>query len=213
MHNVLEEPVIFRSVGDFPNPDALIPQAVPWILAAGCPYYDWLCGGRGPAQRTVVMWMRQLSSEVSIRRVQFLELGSKIAGGVIGLSGAEVKSARTADINSYWATLDVGTRGSLIEKLSQGLRVFAPVSEDEYYISKIGLTRAFQGKGLARVLLKRCLDQGNALGYSTFRADVEVKNQPSLRIFLSMGFEIFYTGQSDDGALRYHGMRFERKNM
>lgn len=210
---MFEEPITFQSVGDFPDADALIPHAIPWILVAGCPYYDWLCGGRDLAQRTVAMWISEVSSEVSIRRVQFLKLGSKIAGGVIGLSGAELKNARTSDINSYWATLDVQTRGALIERLSQGLQVFAPVSEDEYYVSKIGLARAFQGKGLAKVLIERCLDQGNALGYSMFRADVEVENQPSLRSFLSIGFEIFYTGQSDDGALRYHGMRFERRNM
>jgi hypothetical protein len=158
------------------------------------------------------MWMRQPSSEVSVQRMQFLQYGSEIAGGIIGLGGAELKKARTADMDSFWATLDVNSRGALIERLSQSLAVFAPVAEDEYYASKMGLARSFLGKGLAKVMLQRCLDQGSALGYSKFRADVQTENEPSLRCCLGIGFEIFYTGQSADGALRYHALRYERKN-
>jgi len=206
------EPISFRSLREFPDPDTLLPHALPWILAAGQPYYDWFCGGRDVAQRTVAMWMRQPSSEVSIQRMQFLQCGREIAGGIIGLTGAELKKARTADMDSFWATLDVPSRGALIERLSQSLQVFAPVAEDEYYASKMGLAGSFLGQGLARVMVERCLDQGSALGYSKFRADVQTENEPSLRCCLSIGFEIFYTGQSADGVLRYHALRHERKN-
>ena len=209
---MIGEPITFRSVVDFPDPDALIPHAFPWILAAGQPFYDWFCGERDVAERTVAMWMRQPSSEVSIQRVQFLQCGSDIAGGIIGLSGTELKKARIADTGSFWATLDVHSREALIERLSQSLQVFAPVAEDEYYVSKMGLARSFRGKGLGKVLLERHLDQGNALGYSKFRADVQTENEPSLRSFLAIGFEIFYTVQSADGALKYHAMRYERKS-
>lgn len=210
--SVVAEPITFRSVAEFPDSDSLISHALPWILAAGQPYYDWFCGNRDVAERTVAMWMRQPASEVSIQRMQFLQCGSDIAGGIIGLSGTELKQARIADINSYWATLDVDSRGALIERLSQSLDAFAPVADDEYYASKMGIDRSFLGKGLAKVLLERCLDQGRALGYSKFRADVQTENQPSLRCCFSMGFEIFYTGQSADGVLRYHALRYERKN-
>lgn len=203
--------IAFRSVRDFPDPDALIPYAFPWILASGQPYYDWLCGSRDAAERTVAMWMRQPSSEIFIQRVAFLVCGSEIAGGIIGLSGVELKQARIADMSSYWATLDVQSRGALIEKLSQCQDAFAPIAGDEYYISKLGLARKFQGKGLARLLVEHCLDQGTALGYSKFRADIQTENKPSLRCSRVTGFEIFYTGQSSDGALRYHALRFERK--
>jgi hypothetical protein len=143
--------------------------------------------------------------------MQFLLCGSEIAGGIIGLSGAELKMARIADINSYWKTLDMRSRESLIGRLSQSLAAFAPVAEDEYYASKMGLDSSFLGKGLSKVMLERCLNQGTALGYSKFRADVETENEPSLRCCLSLGFEIFYTGQSADGALKYHALRYERK--
>jgi len=206
-----EDSVTFRSVRDFPDPDAMIPYAYPWILASGQPYYDWLCGSRDAAERTVARWMSLPTSEIFIQRVAFLLCGSEIAGGIIGLSGAELKQARIADINSYWATLDVKSRGALIEKLSQCQNAFAPIAEDEYYISKLGLARHFQGKGLARLLVEHCLDQGTALGYSKFRADIQTENKPSLRCSRTMGFEIFYTGQSSDGALSYHALRFKRK--
>jgi GNAT superfamily N-acetyltransferase len=210
--NLIGEPITFRSVGDFPDPAPLIPHAFPWILAAGQPYYDWFCGDRYVAERTIAMWMRQTSSEISLQRVQFLQYGSEIAGGIIGLSGAELRKARIADTDSFWATLDARSRGALIERLSQSVQVFAPVGEDEYYASRMGLSRSFLGKGVAKFLLERFLDQGNALGYSKFRADVQTENEPCLRCCLAAGFEIFYTGQSADGALRYHALRSERKN-
>jgi GNAT superfamily N-acetyltransferase len=210
--SVVGEPITFRSVGELPDRDALIARAFPWILAAGQPYFHWLCGGRDEAERTVAMWMRQPSSEVSIERMQFLQCGSELAGGIIGIGGAELKKARIADINSYWATLDVHSRGALIEKLSQSLEAFAPVEEDEYYVSKVGLDRRFQAKGLANVLVEHCMDQGSALGYSKFRADIQTENKPSLRCSRAMGFKIFYTGQSADGALRFHALRCERKS-
>ena len=206
------EPVTFRTVQDYPESSLLIPQAFEWILAAGEPYFDWLCGSREAAERTVGMWMKQPSSEVFLQRMTFLQCGSELAGGIIGLSGVELKRARIADVNSYWKTLDVDSRGSLIGRLSQSLRAFAPVAEDEYYISKVGLARPFQGRGLAKVLVEHCLDQATALGYSKFRADIQTENKPSLRCSRLLGFEIFYTGQSSDGALRYHALRSERKS-
>jgi GNAT superfamily N-acetyltransferase len=210
--SVSREPITYRCAADFPDPDALIPIALPWILAAGQPYYDWLCGSRDAAERSVATWMRQPSSEISIQRVQFLLCGSEIAGGIIGLGGADLKRARIADINSYWKTLDVHSRGTLIGRLSQSLNAFAPVADDEYYVSKVGLARPFQAKGLAKILVEHCLDQGTTLGYCKFRADIETENKPSLRCSRATGFEIFYTGQSADGALKYHALRYERKN-
>ena len=114
--SAIREPITFRSVAEFPDFEALMLQATPWILAAGQPYYDWFFGGRELAERTVAMWMRQPSSEVSLQRMLFLQCGSEIAGGIIGLGGAELKKARLADINSYWATLDAPSRGGLIER-------------------------------------------------------------------------------------------------
>jgi ribosomal protein S18 acetylase RimI-like enzyme len=192
--------------------DSDIPYAFPWILAAGQPFYDWFCGGRDVAERTVAMWMKQPSSEVSIQRVQIFQSGSDIAGGIIGLGGTELKKARMADTGTFYATLDVRSRGALIERLSQSAQAFAPVADDEYYVSKMGIAQSFRGKGLGKALVEHHLDQGNALGYTKFRADVHTENEPSLRSFLAVGFEIFYTGQTADGALKYHALRYERKS-
>ncbi len=203
--------VTFKNVQDFPDSEALIPRAFPWIFSSGQPYFEWLCGNREVAEQTVAKWMRQPSSEVYIRRVQFLVCGTEIAGGFIGIGGAELAKARMADINSYWASLDVPARSALIEKLSHSAQVFPPVGEDEYYVSKVALDRQFQAKGLAKVMLQHCLDQGIALGYTKFRADIQINNFPSLRCARSLGFQIFYTGESSDGALKYHALKWEAK--
>jgi GNAT superfamily N-acetyltransferase len=207
----MEASIRFRSGGEFPDIAELVPRALPWILAAGQPYFDWLCGARDAAERTVAMWMRQPASELFIRKMQFLQCGSVIAGGILSLPGAELKVARTADIHSYWETLEPTSRKMLIDRLSRIQGTFAPVAEDEYYASKMALAHSFLGKGLSKVLLERCLEQGRALGFTKFRADVQTENRPSLRCFLARGFEIFYTGQSADGALRYHALRLQQR--
>jgi GNAT superfamily N-acetyltransferase len=209
---VTGEAISFRGAGEFPDPIALISRALPWIVAAGQPYFDWFCGGRDIAERTVAMWMARPDSEVSIQRMQFLQYGSEIAGGIFGLGGAQLKKARIADTGTFWATLDAAAQGALIERLSQSANVFAPVADDEYYASKMGLDHAFLGKGLGKIMLERCVAQGAELGYSKFRADVQTENEPSLRCCLALGFQIFHTGESADGALRYHALRLERKN-
>ncbi len=200
-----------RDYGDFPDPEALFAPAFQWILAAGRPYYYWLCGDQEAAHRAITMWMRQPSSETFIERVRFLQYGSEIAAGYIGMCGAEVKKARSADMESLWAFLDMPSRSALIEKISQCLQLFAPVEEDEYYGSKMGVTRSFRGKGLTQPMFDHFFDEGNALGYSKFRLDVQAENKHALNWYFANGFEIVYTGQTTDGALRYHAMRYERK--
>ncbi len=191
--------------------EALISNGLPWIISAGRPYYYWLCGGKAAAERAVAMWVRRADSEASIRRMQFFTLDSKIVAGSIELNGADLKQARTADVDSLWQTLDIPARRVLIEKLTQGTDLFAPVAEDEYYGSKMGISRSFRGKNIAGEMMQQYLDRGNALGYSKFRLDVHVGNKHALRWYLAFGFEIFHTGQSSDGALQYYGMRLERK--
>ena len=208
---VIDEPITLRKFGDYADPEVLFPHAFQWNLSAGRPYYHWLCGGPEIAERTIAMWMRQPSSEISIQRTQFVEYGSAIAAGFILIGGAELKKARSADVESLWTILDVPSRGDLIERLSQSQRLFAPVEEDECYGSKMGVTKSFRGKGLAQPMLDCWFEQGNALGYCKFRLDVHADNKHALRWYFANGFEIVYTGQTTDGALTYHAMRHERK--
>jgi ribosomal protein S18 acetylase RimI-like enzyme len=198
-------------MGSNVDPETLISHGLPWVVSAGRAYYNWLCGGKNAAERAVALWMRRSDSEVSLRRMQFFLCDSKIAAGIINMGGADLKKARTADVDSLWETLDVRSREAFIEKLSQSADLFAPVAEDEYYGSKMGITPSFRGQSLAPEIMRQSLDRGNALGYSKFRLDVQAGNKHAIRLYLAFGFEIFYTGQSTDGALKYYGMRFERK--
>jgi ribosomal protein S18 acetylase RimI-like enzyme len=191
--------------------ESLISHALPWVIAAGRDYYYWLCGGKEAAERAVAMWMRREDSEASIRRVQFFLCDSKIAAGSIELTGADLKLARAADIDSLWQTLDIPGRGTLIERLTESAKLFAPVAEDEYYGSKMAVDHSFRGQNIPAEMMQQYLGRGTALGFTKFRLDVHVANQHAIRWYQAFGFEIFYTGQSTDRALRYHGMRLERK--
>jgi len=206
----MSDPLSFRTASDFTDPETLIPHALPWVLEAMQPYFDWLCGGADIARRAVEACMRQKSSEVSIHRVDFLMCGSEFAGGLIALSGSELKEARKSDTETLWALLDAPARAGLIERLSQSAKLFAPVAEDEHYGSKLGVTPPFRGRGLSEVIVKWHFEQAEARGFKKFRTDVSADNKSAVRHYRAAGYEIMYTGQSADGRLRYHGMTLER---
>jgi len=208
--DMTSDPISFRTASEFTDPESLIPQVLPWVLDALHPYFDWLCGGADVARRAVETCMRQKSSELSIYRVDFLMCGSELAGGGIALSGPELKKARTSDMETLWALLDRPARAGLIERLSQRANLFAPVADDEHYGSKLGVLPAFRGRGLSEVIVRWHFQQAAALGFKKVRTDVNVENRSAIRHYLAAGFKIIYTGQSADGALKYHGMRYEQ---
>lgn len=208
--DMMSDPITFRTASDFTDPEGLIPQVLPWVLDALHPYFDWLCGGADVARRAVETCMRQKSSELSIYRVDFLMCGSELAGGGIALSGPELKEARTSDMETLWALLDAPGRAGLIERLSQTANLFTPVAEDEHYGSKLGVLPPFRGRGLSEVIVGRHFAQAKALGFRKLRTDVNAENRSAIRHYLAVGYKVIYTGQSEDGSLKYHGMRCEQ---
>ena len=86
--------------------------------------------------------------------------------------------------------------------------LMAPVGEDEYYLSKVGLAQQYRGKGIALTLVDRYLEEGARLGYSRYRLDVHSGNETAIRSYRSAGFEISRHGQSQDGSLAYYSMSY-----
>ena len=152
--------------------------------------------------------MKRPSSEVSVLRVQFLKQESDFAGGLIALSGLELRKARMADTEALWMASEESERAGLLQRMANAAHLFPPVAEDEFYLSKMGLNARFRGKGLGRALVQRFLEEGWGYGFERYRLDVHVGNEPAIHCYSSLGFEVFHTGQTADGSLQYCSMRY-----
>lgn len=202
--------LLYQNATDAPSPEDLVPHALPWIVEAGNPYYHVLLGGADSTAATLETWVRRASSEVSIWRAQFLVCDSEFAGGFIALSGGELRKARKADSIALLTAVRVEDRPALMNRLANVSGLLSPVADDEYYLSKLGLTPHFRGKKLGRLLVDRYIEEGVRRGHTRYRLDVQVDNEAAIRCYRLAGFEIWQRTESKDGTLGYYSMRYER---
>lgn len=202
--------VRFQVVADAPSPCDFIPASLPWILESGNPYYDWLFGDRELVLRFLAAWTVRSSSEVSILRSQIMLSDGEIAGGFISLAGLELKRARKADAVALATTISETERARVLERLSDATNLFSPVDDDEYYLSKMGLDHRFRGKGYGKELLSRYLEEGQTRGHTRYRLDVHARNAAAVRLYLDSGFQIARRGRTNDGAIEYYAMTYQR---
>lgn len=202
--------VRFQVVADAPSPCDFIPVSLPWILEAGNPYFSWLFGDQTLALRVLSAWATRSSSEVSILRSQILMSDGAIAGGFISLGGLELKRARKADAIALATTISETERSGVLERLSDAANLFSPVDDDEYYLSKMGLDHRFRRKGYGKQLLSRYLEEGQARGHTRYRLDVYARNAAAVRLYLDSGFQITRRGRTNNGAIEYYAMTYQR---
>lgn len=203
----------FLKAADTPNAEHLVLHALPWIMEAGNPYYDVLFGDAVSTLSYLQKWACRGSSEVSIRRVEFLMSDLEVAGGFIALSGGDLRKARRADSVALLTSFAPQDRPALALRLTNVSDLMAPVGDDEYYLSKLGLAQQFRGKKLARMLVDRYIEEGARLGYSRYRLDVNADNEAAIRCYRWAGFEIDRRSQSQDGAFKYYSMRYEEPRL
>lgn len=198
----------FQNAGETLNSERLVLYALPWIIEAGNPYYDALFGDAVSTLTHLKKWACRGSSEVSIRRVRFLMSNSDFAGGFIALSGGDLRRARRADTVALLTSVAPQERPALSLRMTNVSDLMAPVFDDEYYLSKLGLAPQFRGKRLAHKLIERYIKEGARLGHSRYRLDVHADNDAAIRCYLSAGFELARCSQSQDGTLSYYSMSY-----
>jgi len=204
--------ITYKRAADFSDPVATIPQAVPWIMAASYPYYEWLLGSPDLAQSMVAKWMARASSELFIRRVRFVLCDSQIVGGYLGMSGSDLKKARMADAEALWSDSDESRRASLLQRMSSVSNLFLPVRDDDFYMSKFGLNPSARGMGRAWRIAKEAMRDVFSQGFPRLRLDVRADNEVAIRIYQALGFELIHAAQSADGQLKYQSMVIAREN-
>jgi ribosomal protein S18 acetylase RimI-like enzyme len=180
--------ITLRHLAAEPAREGFIPAVLPWVLEAGNPYFDWFFG-REEAPGRIERWMLRPSSEVAIGRAVVAELDGSVVGGYVAVQGRELPTCRIAD--AVAALAEAGKEaGALRARMETARDLFPAVSADDLYLSKLGLLHPYRGRGFARQLVARFLEQGCAQGFSRFRLDVFARNDRAIRLYRLAGFDV-----------------------
>jgi ribosomal protein S18 acetylase RimI-like enzyme len=187
-------------------------SAVQLVLGAADRYFDQLFGSRAVALKILSEWVMRPSSELWLGRIEWMrsERG-EFVGGFAALGGKELKKARRADAIALVKMATPTEQTELLSRMTNLAGLFSQPSDEEFYLSKMGLFSHFRGKGLGRSLVGRYLETGQALGFRSFRLDVEGGNASALRCYRACGFRICDEHESRDGLLKYFSMRLDKE--
>jgi len=199
------------SIGSLPtttDEKSIDERILPWVRAAGDPYYTWFFQDQTTCQKFLRMWIRNLSSEISVTRIQALVVDDQVIGGIIALDGEHLSKCRTADARQLIAKGSTDERRRLIQRLSLSQGLFPTIEKNEYYLSKVGLTDGYRGKGYGSLLVDTYMEQGRKNGFDRYRLDVCAKNEIAIRCYEKRGFKMGSKSTTKDGELEYCSMRY-----
>jgi ribosomal protein S18 acetylase RimI-like enzyme len=186
----------FRDLATDDDAERHIPDVLPWVHEAGNPYFDFLFGDPETARRAVAAMLARERSEISIRRVTALIEDGRAVGGFVGLSGAEQAASAKAD--SLIALQVVGRDGrrGLLERAGAAAGLRRPPEPDEFFLSKLGVLEPYRRGGRGRALLERFLATGRDRGFRRFRLDVRQRDDHTVGLYRSAGFEVAWEAES-----------------
>lgn len=90
--------------------------------------------------------------------------------------------------------------------------LFATPRNDEFYLSKMGLTSQARGRGLGKEVVRAYLHAGRKKGFRCFRLDVSNKNTAAIRLYRKLGFDIDRKSTSREAGFTYLSMILEENN-
>jgi ribosomal protein S18 acetylase RimI-like enzyme len=200
----------FRSLPQDQSSEQWIPDTLPWIHEAGNPYYDWFFGGAAEAGLALAEWMRRPSSEVFVGRVRLLVDAGNTVGGFIALPGSELDTCRRLDALAAVQAAEPEERGGVLARMRLTRGLFATVSPQEFYLSKMGVLPGHRGVGHGATIVREYIDIGAALGFRRFRLDVWAGNRPAVRLYEAAGFRKLRESSARQTRMTYLDMALER---
>jgi ribosomal protein S18 acetylase RimI-like enzyme len=182
--------VLVCGLSEFRDVARVLPGVQALLHEAGNPYFDWLFGSSEGADAAIAAWMRRPQSELAIDRIRIALVDGELVGMYLALSGLALRGCRQADTVALLAETgrSGAARTALVERVEASKELFARVSPDEFYLSKIGVVGEHRGKGLGRALMLEYLAGGRKAGFSSFRLDVAAENEPAIRLYRTLGF-------------------------
>jgi len=195
-----------KRLSDIERTGLIISNNTSLIHDASNPYWDWLWGSASEALAQLRAWFDRPNSEISVNRILCIADGQRILGGLIALSGRELQQCRRADFLMLMQYSRRNHCEGLMARMRQASQIFSTVSEDEYYLSRIGVMPYAQGRGLGKQLMKEYIDNGTANGFKRFRLDVAISNLQAIRLYEASGFTISSVAEVIDVPFRYCSM-------
>lgn len=202
----MPDQIRFDCLSGFQNMAPVNSDSTSWVYDASNPYWDWLWGSANEGLAQVRAWLDRPSSEISVNRIVFIADSQHIFGGFIALSGRELEQCRKAD---FLVLLNYARRNhseGLMAKIRQANQLFSTVSENEYYLSRIGVQPCYRGKGFGKQLMKAYIDNGTAKGFNCFRLDVAASNVQAIQLYEASGFTISSVAEALDVPFQYCSM-------
>jgi ribosomal protein S18 acetylase RimI-like enzyme len=179
---------------------------LPWVHAAGNPYYDWFFGGHELAASQLKIWLRSPSSEVSKKRARLLLVDGAVAGGYVAMGAAELVNCRRADLIAL-IKRSGGDRAQLQKKIEASRGIFPAPEAGDFYLSKIGVLEGHRGLGLGERLLEHFLSEGRKEGVSGFSLDVAKENAVAIHLYRKAGFSLRIESSIAGAGISYQAYR------
>jgi ribosomal protein S18 acetylase RimI-like enzyme len=129
---------------------------------------------------------------------------TRVVAAYVAFPGAELRRRRQADLVALARECTDGD--ALRRRLESVRHVFAPVENDDWYLSKMAVDPARRGSGLGASAVAEYLREGQERGYTRFRLDVSAANAPAVALYRAHGFRVVSDASLPDGELRYLGL-------
>jgi ribosomal protein S18 acetylase RimI-like enzyme len=187
---------------------ATVELLAPWVIAASRPFADWYFGEPWAAEEMVTEWMSRPSSEVFAGRAVVYEDGGGPGGCIIALPGSELARCRAADFAAFCD--EVASEPEADEVIAEIVAVsnelFAPVGDDDFYISRVGVDPHRQGQGIGRAMVSYVLADAARRGHARCRLDVSADNNAAVRAYQAAGLTTVETRHDPTTGFTYCAM-------
>lgn len=191
-----------------PHIERKLQDIVPWLHQAGQPFYNIFLDGADP-DSTLRRWLMRRSSELSLQRIRLLITDDRIAGGYVSLSGRDLPGCRQADLLDLARSMGTESYTRLRDRMEDLRDLFAPVEENDFYLSKLGLLPQKDSPSLRQVLLDDCIRRATQGGFRRVRVDVPEQDRSRRDFYGGQGFDAIYRGKAPTSNLKYLAMVFD----
>lgn len=188
-----------------PGIEQMLDRVVPWILQSEQGYYCRLLEGHDP-QMTIGRWLSTPDSEHSLQKMRLLIADDRIAGGFTGFSGRQLRRRRETDLVDLVRRSQDPRCSDLRRRLKDLMPLFGPVAPGDFYVSKFGISAAFDRSQLFEPLLVECLTRARREGYTRLRIDVDDADEDLCSFLRRQGFETRHEGRAVDAGITYLNM-------
>ncbi|WP_158288303.1 GNAT family N-acetyltransferase [Mucilaginibacter psychrotolerans] len=117
-------------------------------------------------------------NQYSYENIILWEEDSAVCGMIIAYDGAELDTLRDPFLN--YTRAELGFTGTLEDETQSG----------EYYIDCLAVLPQYQGKGIAKGLIKALFDTAAKLGHHTVGLLVSKGNDKAQKLYTGLGFQV-----------------------